>query len=62
MLAWAVIFLVISIIAGLFGFRAAQGIAAQIAKILFFIFLILFVISLVYQLFYQIPPGPVLVP
>lgn len=51
MLMWAAIFLIIAIIAGLFGFRQIAGAAAGIAKVLFFIFLVLFVISLIYGLF-----------
>lgn len=47
MLAWAVIFLIIAIIAGIFGFRDVEGLATQIAKVLFFIFLVIFVISLI---------------
>lgn len=47
MLTWAVIFLIIAIIASCFGFREVSGIATQIAKILFFIFLVLFVVSLI---------------
>lgn len=47
MLTWAVIFLAIAIVAGLFGFRGAAGLAIQIAKILFFIFIVLFLISLI---------------
>lgn len=47
MLTWAVIFLLIALIAGLFGFRNVEGVAIQIAKILFFIFLVLFVVSLI---------------
>jgi len=47
MLTWAVIFLVIAIIAAMFGFRDVASIATQIAKVLFFIFLILFVVSLI---------------
>jgi uncharacterized membrane protein YtjA (UPF0391 family) len=47
MLTWAVIFLVVAIIAALFGFREVAGVATQIAKILFFIFLVLFVVSLI---------------
>ena len=44
MLKWAVIFLIISLVAALFGFGGiAQG-AADIAKILFFIFLVICVI------------------
>ena len=47
MLTWVVIFLVISIVAGVLGFSTiAQG-AAGIAKILFVIFLILFLILFV---------------
>ncbi len=47
MLTWALIFLVIAIIAAIFGFRNIEGIATQIAKVLFFIFVIMFIISLV---------------
>ncbi len=47
MLRWTVIFLVVAIVAAIFGFgRIASG-AASIAKILFFIFLVLFVLSLI---------------
>ncbi len=47
MLYWAVIFFVISIIAALFGFgNIAEG-SADIAKILFYVFVVLFVISLI---------------
>lgn len=46
MLSWALIFLVIALIAGLMGFGVIAGTAAGIAKILFFIFLVLFVLSL----------------
>ncbi len=54
MLMWAIVFLVIAIIASFFGFREVSGIATQIAKILFFIFLVLFVISLIMH--YTSPP------
>lgn len=47
MLTWAVIFLVIAIVASMFGFRGVSSVATQIAKVLFFIFLILFIISLI---------------
>ncbi|GIK63513.1 MAG: UPF0391 membrane protein [Chloroflexota bacterium] len=46
MLSWALIFLVIALIAGLMGFGVIAGTAAGIAKILFFVFLVLFVLSL----------------
>lgn len=47
MLKWALIFLVISLIAGAFGFTGIARGAATIAKILFGLFLILFVIFLI---------------
>lgn len=48
MLRWTVIFLVIAIIAAIFGFGGIYVAAAGIAKILFFIFLVLFVLSLIF--------------
>jgi uncharacterized membrane protein YtjA (UPF0391 family) len=50
MLNWAVTFLVIALVAALFGFGGIVGAAVGIAKILFFIFIVLFAISLVMQL------------
>ncbi len=47
MLYWALVFLVVALIAGALGFGAVSGLAATIAKILFFVFLVLFVISLI---------------
>ena len=47
MLSWALTFLVIALIAALLGFGVIAGTAAEIAKILFVVFLVLFVISLV---------------
>lgn len=47
MLRWSVIFLIIAMVAGVFGFTSIYVAAASIAKLLFFIFLILFIISLV---------------
>lgn len=47
MLRWAVIFFIIAIIAAIFGFGNIAGSATQIAKILFFIFIIVFLISLI---------------
>lgn len=43
MLKWAVIFLIIAIIAGIFGFTDVQAASATIAQWLFGIFLVLFV-------------------
>ena len=47
MLKWAAIFFVISIVAALFGFTGIAAGAAQIAKVLFFIFLAIFITLLV---------------
>ena len=47
MLRWAVVFLIIALIAGAFGFFGLEGTAMTFAKVLFFIFLVLFVLSLV---------------
>lgn len=47
MLHYAVVFFVIALIAALFGFGGIAAGATEIAKILFFIFVVLFVISLV---------------
>lgn len=50
MLYWAVVFLVIAIIAAVFGFGGIAVAATGIAKLLFFIFLVLFVISLIFHM------------
>jgi uncharacterized membrane protein YtjA (UPF0391 family) len=48
MLYWAGVFLVIALIAALFGFGGVAGTAMYFAQILFFVFLVLFVVSLVF--------------
>lgn len=47
MLRWALMFLVIALVAALFGFTNVAGTSMFAAKILFFVFLVLFVVSLV---------------
>jgi uncharacterized membrane protein YtjA (UPF0391 family) len=47
MLRWAVLFLVVALIAALFGFTNVAGTSIVAAKILFFVFLVLFVVSLI---------------
>jgi uncharacterized membrane protein YtjA (UPF0391 family) len=47
MLRWALVFLIVALVAGLFGFWALEGLAMWIAKVLFVLFLILFLVSLV---------------
>ena len=46
MLYYALVFLVVALIAGLFGFGLVARAAAGIAKILFFIFLVMFLVSI----------------
>lgn len=46
MLKWAVIFLVIALVAALFGFGGVASAAAGIAKVLFFIAIAIFVVML----------------
>ncbi len=47
MLRWAFIFLIIALIAGALGLTEIAGVAAFIARILFFLFLILFLAMLI---------------
>ena len=47
MLRWAIGFLIVAIIAAIFGFGNIAEEATGIAKILFFVFIVLFVVSLV---------------
>ncbi|HYG25591.1 MAG TPA: DUF1328 domain-containing protein [Caulobacteraceae bacterium] len=50
MLRWALIFLVVALVAAVLGFTSIAGAAIDVAKILFWIFAVLFVISLVMHL------------
>lgn len=56
MLYWAVVFLVVAIIAGIFGFTGIAGTSIWIAKILFFVFIALFVVSLLFGRRTPTPP------
>lgn len=47
MLHWALVFLLIALVAGVFGFSSLYVAAAGIAKILFFVFIVLFLVSLI---------------
>jgi uncharacterized membrane protein YtjA (UPF0391 family) len=47
MLSWALTFLIIALVAAVFGFTGVYVAAAGIAKILFFVFIVLFVLSLI---------------
>ncbi len=50
MLRWALVFLVLALVAGLLGFTGVAGDSMYIAKILFFIFLVVFVVGLIWSL------------
>ena len=50
MLSWALAFLVVAIIAAIFGFGGIAGTAVSIAKLIFFVAIVLFLISAVMHL------------
>lgn len=58
MLYWAVVFLIISLVAALFGFGGIASTAAGIAQVLFGLFLILFLVFLALSLFKGPRVGP----
>jgi uncharacterized membrane protein YtjA (UPF0391 family) len=59
LLDWALVFFILSLIAGYLGYFGLAAETAGIAKILFFIFLILFVFSFLYRLINRrSPPRP----
>jgi uncharacterized membrane protein YtjA (UPF0391 family) len=47
LLHWAIVFLVIALVAALFGFGGLAGTAVGAAKILFWVALVIFVIALI---------------
>ena len=47
MLRWALIFFVVALVASAFGFYSLEGPAMEIARILFFVFLVLLVLSFI---------------
>lgn len=50
MLRWVLIFLVVAIISGLIGFTSLAAAAVEIARVIFYIFVVLFVVTLVLYL------------
>ena len=50
MLGWALMFLVVALIAGVLGFTSIAGASIAVAKLLFLVFLVLFVVSLLMHL------------
>ena len=51
MIKWAIIFFVISVIAGFFGFTGVASGARTLAKVLFFIGIIVFLVILIFGVF-----------
>ena len=49
MLGWALTFLVIALIAAVFGFGGIASASSGIAQILFFIFLVMFIAALIFR-------------
>jgi uncharacterized membrane protein YtjA (UPF0391 family) len=47
LLKWALIFLVVSIIAGIFGFTGISAASADVARILFYLFVVIFLVLVV---------------
>ena len=48
MIKWAIIFFLVSVVAGFFGFTGVASGARTVAKVLFFIALIIFLIVLIF--------------
>jgi uncharacterized membrane protein YtjA (UPF0391 family) len=48
LLHWAVIFLIVAIVAGLFGFGGLAGTAMEGARLLFWVAIVLLVVSLIF--------------
>jgi uncharacterized membrane protein YtjA (UPF0391 family) len=57
MLRWALIFLVLALVAGLLGFGGIAGAASEIARVLLYIFVALLIVSLVMHLVRGRGPG-----
>ncbi|MEO8740413.1 MAG: DUF1328 domain-containing protein [Casimicrobiaceae bacterium] len=51
MIKWAVIFFIISLVAGFFGFSGVAAGSKTIAKVLFFIALVIFLVVLIFGVF-----------
>ncbi len=47
LLKWALVFFIVSLIAALFGFTDIAAASAEVARILFYIFLVIFVVLLI---------------
>jgi uncharacterized membrane protein YtjA (UPF0391 family) len=59
MLNWAILFLVVALVAAVLGFGGIAGVAVELAKVVFFVAIVLFLISLVYGMTTGRRPPPV---
>ena len=50
MLGWTLLFFIVALVAGVFGFTTIAVGAMGLAKVLFFVFLVLFLVSLIMDL------------
>jgi len=58
-LKWALLFFIVSLVAALFGFTDISAASADIARVLFYIFLVIFVVLLVLGLtIFRAATGP----
>lgn len=58
-LKWALIFLLISLVAAVFGFTDIAAASADIARVLFYVFLVIFVVLLILGLtIFRAASGP----
>jgi uncharacterized membrane protein YtjA (UPF0391 family) len=58
MLSWSLLFFILAIIAGVFGFGGISAGFAEIGQLLFFFFLVIFAVSLVWGLVTGRRPPP----
>lgn len=59
MLRWSLLFFIVAIIAAVFGFGGIASGATEIARVLFFFFIVIFVVSLIWGLMTgRQPPAP----
>jgi uncharacterized membrane protein YtjA (UPF0391 family) len=58
MFRWAVVFLIVTFIAGIFAFAGLVLAAAALAKLIFYLFLVLFLLALIATLLRRSRPNP----
>jgi uncharacterized membrane protein YtjA (UPF0391 family) len=50
LIRWAILFLIVSLVAALLGFGGIAGLSFEIAKTLFYVFLVIFLVLLIFGL------------